>query len=209
MNGWKSLGTSISILLLASCSAQDRERSAEEGKVVFGFSCRRVVKERAAALCCRYFVLWLVLAFASQSSFAQTGLGDWTNVQNLPLDSAISVKTKRGNKYHGELVNVTPESLTIDSDERGFPGRVIRRRELRREDIKEVRFVAQVASALAGAGIGAGVGGAIGAGLESASKSKEDRGLATGALATLGSLIGLAIAHHNPFVKGKLVYVVR
>jgi hypothetical protein len=209
MNWWKSPETSISILLLASCSAQNRERSAEEGKVVSSFSCRRVVKGRAAALCCRYSVLWLVLAFASQSSFAQTGLGDWTSVQNLPLDSAISVKTKRGDKYHGELVKVTRESLTIDSDERGFPGRVIRRRELRREDIKEVRFVAQLASALAGAAIGAGVGGGIAAGLESTAKSKEDRGLAIGTLAILGSLIGLAIAHHYPFVKGKLVYVVR
>jgi hypothetical protein len=81
-----------------------------------------MLKGPAAVLCCQCVVGWLVLALASQSSFAQAGLGDWTRVQNLPLDSAISVKTKPGEKYHGKLVNVTPDSLTINSDERGFPG---------------------------------------------------------------------------------------
>jgi hypothetical protein len=192
-----------------AAQSQSLECSAEEGKVASGFSCRRMLKGPAAALCYRCFVLWLVLALASQSSFAQAGLGDWTRVQNLTLDSAISVKTKRGGKYHGELVNVTPESLTINSDERGFPGRVTRRRELRREDIQEVRFLAPMASVLAGAAIGAGVGAGIGAGVESAAKSNEDRGLLTGVLAILGLVIGAGIAHHYPFVKGKLIYVAR
>jgi hypothetical protein len=130
-------------------------------------------------------------------------------VQNLTLDSAISVRTTKGGKYHGELVKVTPESLTINSDERGFPGRITRRRELRREDIQEVRFLAPMASVLAGAAIGAGVGAGIGAGAESAAKSDEDRGLLTGVLAILGLVTGAGIAHHYPFVKGKLIYVVR
>jgi hypothetical protein len=177
--------------------------------VVSGFSCRRLPKGPATALCCRCFAVWLVLALASQSSFSQAGLGDWTSVQNLTLDSAISVRTTRGGKYHGELVNVTSESLTINSDERGFPGRITRRRELRREDIREVRFLAPMASVLAGAAIGAGVGAGIGAGVESAAKSSEDRGLLTGVLAILGLVIGAGIAHHYPFVKGKLIYVVR
>jgi hypothetical protein len=85
--------------------------------VVSILSCRLMPKGPAAALCCRYFVVWLVLALASQSSFAQAGLGDWKSVQNLTPDSAICVKSKRGEKYHGELVNVTPESLIINSDE--------------------------------------------------------------------------------------------
>jgi hypothetical protein len=176
--------------------------------VVSGFSCRRMLKGPATALCCRCFAVWLVLALASQSSFSQAGLGDWTSVQSLTLDSAISVKTKRGGKYHGELVNVTSESLTINSDERGFPGRVTRRRELRREDIQEVRFLAPMASVLAGAAIGTGVGAGIGAGLESTAKSNEDRGLLTGVMAILGLVIGAGIAHHYPYVKGKLIYVV-
>lgn len=137
--------------------SQSRECSADEGKVVSGFPCRRMLKGPATALCCRCFVVWLVLALASQSSFSQAGLGDWTSMQNLTLDSAISVKTKKGEKYYGELVNVTPESLRINSDERGFPGRVTRRRELRREDSRQVLFLAPMASVLAGAAIGAGV----------------------------------------------------
>ena len=189
--------------------SQSRECSADEGKVVSGFPCLRMLKGPATALCCRCFVVWLVLVLVSQSSFSQAGLGDWTRVQNLTLDSAISVKTKTGGKYHGELVNVTSESLAINSDERGFPGRVTKRRELRREDIQEVRFLAPMASVLAGAGIGAGVGAGIGAGVESAAKSNEDRGLLTGVLAVLGLVLGAGIARHYPFVKGKLIYVVR
>src|SRR6202048_4545292 len=105
--------------------AQPRSRStASEGKVVSGFSCRRMLKGPATALCCRCFAVWLVLALASQPGFSQADLGDWTSVQNLTLDSATSVRTKRGGKYHGELVNVTSEFLIINSDERGFPGRV-------------------------------------------------------------------------------------
>ena len=191
-----------------AAQSQSRECSADEGKVVSDFSCRRMLKGPAAALCYRCFVLWLVLALASQSSFAQAGLGDWQNVRNLAVDSNISVKTKAGEKYHGDLVNVTTDSLTLDSDERGFPGRVTRRRELRREDIQEVRFLAAMASVLAGAAIGAGVGAGIGAGLESAAKSNEDRGLLTGVMAILGLVIGAGIARHYPFVKGKLIYVV-
>jgi hypothetical protein len=176
---------------------------------VSGFACRRMLKGPAAALCYRCVVLWLVLALASQSSFAQTGLGDWTRVQNLTLDSAISVKTKSGEKYHGELVNVTPESLTINSDERGFPGRVTTRRDLRRDQVQEVRLVRPAASLLAGAAIGAGVGAGIGAGLESTAKSNEDRALLTSVLAILGLIIGGGIAHHFPFVKGKLMYAIK
>ena len=144
------------------------------------------MRSALALFYCRCLIVWLVLAIASQTTFAQVGLGDWTSVQNLTLDSAISVKTKRGEKYHGKLVNVTPESLTIDSDERGFPGRVTRRRELRRKDVQEVRLLAPMASLLAGAAIGAGVGAGIGAGLDSTAKSDEDRGLLTGVLAILG-----------------------
>ena len=164
--------------------------------------------EATATALCRCFAVWLVIVHAGQYSFAQ-GLGDWTNVQNLTLNSAISVTTKRREKHHGKLVSVTPESLTIDSDERGFPGRVTTRRALQRGDIQEVRFLAPMASVLAGAGIGAGVGGGLGRGLESTAKSNADRGLLTGVLITLGLVTGAAIAHHYPLVKGKLVYVVR
>ena len=67
--------------------------------MISGFSCRRMLKGPATALCCRCFAVWLVLALASQSSFSQAVLGDWTSAQNLTLDSAISVRTKRGGSW--------------------------------------------------------------------------------------------------------------
>jgi hypothetical protein len=112
--------------------------------------------------------------------------------------SGISVKTKTGKKYHGELVSVAPSSLLIEADEPAFPGRVMRQRELCREDIREVRLLAPVASILAGGAMGAGLGAGIGAGVESTARSNEDRGLLTAILAFLGAALGVAIAHHNP-----------
>jgi hypothetical protein len=151
----------------------------------------------------------LALALPSQPGFAQGNLADWKSVQTLAPGSGISVKTKAGKKYHGELVSVFPDSLLIEADEPAFPGRVKRQRELRQEDIREVRLLAPVASTLAGGAIGAGLGAGIGAGLESTSRSNEDRGLITVILAFLGAAIGAAIAFHSPIVKGKKVYEVR
>jgi hypothetical protein len=152
-------------------------------------------------------VLTLVLALVCQSTFAQGNLADWTKVQSLSADTAISLRTKTGAKYHGELVNVSPDSIAIDSDEPAFPGRTVRRREFARKEVQEIRLVAPAASMFAGAGIGAGVGADIGIGLESAPKSHEDRGLIAGLLAVLGAAIGAAIAHHHPFIKGRTIYV--
>jgi hypothetical protein len=170
-------------------------------------SFRRLVSQSAIAFCHRSVALLLVLLLAWQSSLAQGLPGDWTNVRNLPPDSAISVKTRAGVRYHGELISVTSDSLTLASDEPAFPGRTIQSRGLKREEIQEVRLVAPAKSMFAGAAIGAGVGAGIGVGLDSTAKSHEDRGVITVVLAFLGAAIGLAIAHHHPFVKGKRVYV--
>ena len=148
----------------------------------------------------------MTVALPCPPGFAQGILADWKNVQILTPASGISLKTKTGKKYHSELVSVIPDSLTIEADERAFPGRVKRRRELRREDIQEVRLLAPVASTLVGGAIGAGIDAGIGAGLDSTARSNEDRGLLTGVLAFLGLAIGAAIAHHNPIVKGKKIY---
>jgi hypothetical protein len=155
----------------------------------------------------RCLILLVALALMCQSSFAQTSLGDWQSVRNLAADSNISVRTKAGEKFHGDLVNVTTDALTLDSDERGFPGRVTTRRELRRDQVQVVRLVRPTASLLGGAAIGAGVGAGIGAGVESSSRSNEDRGLLTAVLAILGTAIGTGIAHHYPFIRGKKIYV--
>jgi hypothetical protein len=160
----------------------------------------------AVGRCYRHSAMWLALALACQAGHAQGNLADWKNVQNLLPLSGISVETKTGEKYHGSLLEISPDSLTIDSDEPAFPGRTKRRRELRRGDIREVRHLASLASVLAAGAIGTGVGAGIGVGAESASRSKEGRGLVIGTLALLGLAIGVAIGvHHHP-VKGKVVY---
>jgi hypothetical protein len=164
-------------------------------------------KRGVAPAGCRCLVVLLAMVLACQSSFAQTNPGDWQSVRNLAVDSNISVKTKAGEKYHGDLVDVTADSLALDSDERGFPGRVTTRRELRRDQVQEVRMVRAAASLLAGAAIGAGLGAGIGAGVESTARSNEGRGLLTAVLAILGAAIGAGIAHHYPFIKGKKIYV--
>ena len=152
-------------------------------------------------------IAWLLFTLASPSGLAQTSLGDWQNAQNLPADSSISVKTRARDRFRGSLVEVSSNGLALDSDERGFPGRVTRRRNLRREDIQEIRLQARAASLLAGAAIGAGVGAGIGAGVESQAKSNEDQGVLTATFAVLGGVLGLLIARHYPVIKGTKIYV--
>lgn len=156
----------------------------------------------------RHSVLSLILAIllACNTSFAQTNSSDWTSLQTLPPDCAVAVKTRTGAKYHGELVSASTDALAIDSDEKASPGRALRRREFTREEVQEVRLLAATTSIIAGVAIGAGAGAGIGVGLDATAKSHEYRGLIAGVLALLGAGIGAAIAHHNPFIKGRLVY---
>ena len=157
----------------------------------------------------RCLPLALAIVFVCQCSVAQAGHDDWANVQNLPADLAVIVKVQSGTKYHGELVSVTPDSLALDSDEPAFPGRTIRRREIKREDIREIRLTAPAASMLAGAAIGAGVGVGVGVGLDASAKSHEDRGLLALLMGGLGATIGVAVARHHGLVKGRLIYAAR
>ncbi len=130
--------------------------------------------QRSSYRCLGAFIAVVLIC---HSSFAQTSDTDWANVRNLEPDRAISIKLKSGAKYHGEFVNATNDFLSIDSSERAFPGRTIRRRELPRADVREVRIVEPAKSLLAGAAIGTAIGAGLGAGLESTAKSKEDNGL--------------------------------
>jgi hypothetical protein len=154
--------------------------------------------------CSRVAASALVLLLACQPSLAQGPAGDWTRVQNLPTDTAISVKTKAGANYHGDLVSATVDSLAIDSDEPAFPGRVVRRREFRREDVREIRLVRPAASVVTGVAIGAGAGAGIGVGLDATAKSHEDRGVMALVFGALGAGIGAAIAHHHPVVRNRI-----
>lgn len=154
--------------------------------------------------CSRLLALTTALLLTSPPTLAQSTSGDWSNVQRLAVDSAVSVKTKAGAKYHGSMVAVTADSLTIDSDERAFPGRTLRRREFRREDVREIRLTSAGASLAAGLVIGAGAGAGIGIALDSTAKSHEYRGVMALLFGALGAGLGAAIAHHHPFVKGRI-----
>jgi hypothetical protein len=149
----------------------------------------------------------LACLLAGSTAFAQSGLGDWKNVQNLDPGTQVVVKTVAREKYFGRLVDVTADSLSINSDERGFPGRVTRRRAIRRAEVKEVRLRRQGASILVGGAMGAGVGAGIGGAIEASAKSGEDRGVALVVLTGLGLGLGALIGLHANILSGKRVYV--
>jgi hypothetical protein len=153
----------------------------------------------------RGFLAWVMIAAVCQSSVAQTS-ADWQNVLSLPLGTQIEVKTRSGVKYRGELEHVTSISLIMNSDERAFPGRTVRTRELQRDEIRELRLQAKTGSLLTGGAIGAGAGVGLGAALDAPSKSHEYRGTLMLVFGLLGGLIGVAIAHHNPPVHGQVIY---
>jgi len=162
-----------------------------------------------ASMSSRSMTLAVVFAPACQSSIAQVQAtaGDWSRVQNLAVDTAISVRTKAGAKYHGALVSVTADSMAIDSDETTFSGRTVRRRELKRENIREIRLVKPVTSVLAGAGIGAGIGAGVGVGIDAGAKVNGYRYPLALLIAAAGAAIGAACAYHAPFIQGRKIYV--
>jgi hypothetical protein len=151
----------------------------------------------------RLMALGLVCLLASGQQPAAT---DWNRLRSVPLHASIIVKTKTGESYHGEFVGVTDELLSLDSDERAFPGRTKRRRDLRREEVLEVRRFSPVRSTLATTGIGVAVGSGIGAAIDSSSRSNEDGNLVTVVFAFLGALFGWAIGRHSTLVKGETIY---
>ena len=143
-----------------------------------------------------------------QSVVAQTGPGDWTNVQNLEIGSDICLKTKQGRKLQGRLDSVSGEKLSLWSSERDFPGRITVRREVPREYVKEIRMNHRAVSVVAGAAIGLGIGVAAGAIVDSQARSREDNGILGATLGLFGGLAGAAIGRTFPFIKGKRVYYV-
>ena len=160
-----------------------------------------------SGICRSIAVITLACLLAGSTAFSQSGLGDWQNVQNLQPGTQVVVKTVAREKYLGSLINVTADSLSMNSDERGFPGRVTRRRSIRRAEVKEVRLRRRGASILLGGVIGAGAGAAIGGAIEASSRSNEDRGVALAVLIGLGLGLGALIGRHVNLVKGRRVYV--
>jgi hypothetical protein len=151
---------------------------------------------------CLLYVL-LLLPCAAQ----QLALNDWQRVHDLQPGSHVLVRTMGGENYHGRVLSVSVESMTIESDERSHLGRITRQRELRRETVREVRLLHSGASVLTGAAIGAAVGAGIGLAIDSSERSHEDGHLVTVVFTLLGGAVGAGIGRHFALVRGKTIYL--
>jgi hypothetical protein len=154
----------------------------------------------------RWIVTWAIISLLVSQNTVGAQV-DWQRVMNLAAGTPITVKMKTDDRYNGTFVVAAIDGLSMDSDERGHPGRIRRRRDLRRGEIREVRHLKELESALAGAAIGAGVGAGIGIAVDSAARSNEDRGLATAVFTLLGVVLGWMIARHTSLIKGETIYV--
>jgi hypothetical protein len=65
----------------------------------------------------------LVLLMVMTPCFAQQEVNDWQAVRSLAAGDGISVETTAGEKFHVTFVAGTQDSVVLDSDERGAPGR--------------------------------------------------------------------------------------
>jgi len=156
----------------------------------------------------RLSTFWLAYSLLLSSCRGQPlGLNDWQNVRNLPPEIGILIQTKGGPRYHGELIRVTQDLISLDADERAFPGRRTRQRDLPRTDVQEIRKFNRAASTVAGTAIGAATGVGIGLAIDSSTRSNEDKGLATALFTIFGGLLGWGIGRHAVIVKGERVYV--
>ena len=160
-----------------------------------------------SGICRSIAAVTLACLLVGSTAFSQSGLDDWQNVQNLQSGTQVVVKTVAREKYMGSLINATADSLSMNSDERGFPGRVTRRRSITRGEVKEVHLRRRGASILLGGAIGAGLGAAIGSAIEASARSGGDRGVALTVLTGLGFGLGALIGRHVNIVKGRRVYV--
>lgn len=154
----------------------------------------------------RFLIQILTLLALAGTGLAQAG--SWAAVEGLPSGAAISVKTEKGEKLHGEFEAADPDHLVLWSNERSFPGRVTVRRELSRASVKQVRINRPVASVAAGAAIGAGIGVGLGVGLDATAKDHEARSVVSLVFGALGAGLGAAIGKTHPFLHGPLIYEV-
>ena len=150
-------------------------------------------------------ICFLLLLLFCTNSFAQTQLSDWQNVMNLSINTDVSIKTKQ-KTYQGLINKVELDSLQLYSSEPAMPGRKWVYRILMRNEILEIRMNRRTISGIVGGAIGAGIGVSTGAIIESQSRSNENKGLLTAILGIVPGLIGSAIGHSHPFIKGKTIY---
>ena len=101
----------------------------------------------------------LLLSTYTPLVFSQTrSLKDWASVQQIKTNERLFVRQKNGKEIHGEMIEASDTTLTIDRDGKPFS--------IARGDVRQVYVVHGKAKngkwALIGAGIGAGTGTAIG-----------------------------------------------
>lgn len=150
------------------------------------------------------FIQILTLFAFSCAVSAQTG--NWAAVEGLRTGADISVRTMKGEKFHGRFDVADPVRLVLWSDERSFPGRVTVRRELFRGSVMQVRLERRAASIAAGAAIGAGVGVGLGVAVDAPSKNHDARGVVSFVFGVLGAGLGAAIGKTHPFLHGPVIY---
>jgi hypothetical protein len=158
----------------------------------------------------RVICAWLLMCAICFGQTYQVYTPDpaWMNVLHLPMDADISVKTK-GRKYQGYIQHADDNYLVIMSSEKSMfgPGRRWIPRKLAKDQILEVRLNRRMLSGLAGGAVGVGAGAAVGLIVDSRYKNGDMYGLVAFVLGLVGGLIGAAVSHTHPFIKGKTIYL--
>jgi hypothetical protein len=142
-------------------------------------------KERMMLIRKRSISVLLVVLLLSQISLARNNVNDWNNVRILDIGSTITVKTKQGEKYEGELDFATVNSISITVTVPRVLRQVI---SIRKDEVKEVHTkLSRGVSTAIGAGIGLGVGIGLGQIADSKDKYGEDPGLGK----LVGGMLGI------------------
>jgi hypothetical protein len=150
----------------------------------------------------RLLAIGLILLLTPSLLFAQKNLSDWANVEKLKSGTKVTVSTKKGREFTGEMRRSTDDSLFVEV---GLPVHGTRIISLAREEIAQVRiWKSRVVLQILGAAIGMGAGIAIGSAFDH--PFSDDPGLAKLLGGGLGGLAGAAVGGRIPR-KSKRVYL--
>lgn len=133
--------------------------------------------------------------------FAQTDKNDWGNVQKLSTGTSLKIKLKSGEKIEGRIVSTTADLISFS-----VKNGATNPREVRKEEISEIRRKSAARTATYCALLGAGglfLGGAAGYGIGEVSNAdgpiSDYTGMVVGVAA--GAVMGAILGS-----KGVLVY---
>lgn len=150
-------------------------------------------------------MIFFALALMFFASAAQAQVGDWQQVQNLPVGAPITVQTRN-------LLNCRFEHAT---DEKLFCEFVFHTRFLStsREIAFDRRRVRQVSlefmrgrNVAIGTAMGVGIGAAVGAAVDNPQRSGYSRGGSALLGGAFGGLVGYVVARATPRVEHKVIY---